>query len=404
MAEEREVVARLKVERTGDKGAFTDAAGEVRELDAAAAESTGGLDDLAESTSTAADAAGELGDKATGAGQAASSAAGPVASLGDAAEETGKKATTSREQLEEMFLKVGTALPVLHEAERALQGVEGVLNDLGKAAGGTGHEFDGLGSKFGAFTASITQFFDKIGNIDDAFAAFSKTNGSLIERLDAAKQALDGLSPSAQKLKDTIAGTDEKLQAQADAWSEVITQTENAGEVNEKEAGRIGAALSKLAEKAKESGVDLGTSFDELLNKYPALDEASAGRAKAVDSEAKAAKASADEQVDALNLIKDAADPAAEGVGSAATGVGTLGEAAGTASTGVTTLATGLTSLPEAAAGLGTAFESLNGISLESLLAQIATVRSELQGAAADAATLQAAIAAADAGSGGAAA
>ena len=54
MAEEREVVARLKVERTGEEGAFKEAAGEIRELDSAAASSGGGLEQLSEKSADAA--------------------------------------------------------------------------------------------------------------------------------------------------------------------------------------------------------------------------------------------------------------------------------------------------------------------------------------------------------------
>lgn len=399
MADERKVAVDLEVTRSGETGAFQQTADEIKGLDEAAA-NVDGLDQLAEQEKTAADAAGELEQGLRGVGSAARQAAEPIAGVGEAAEQTGQKAATGREKLEEMFLKVGASLPVLHEVERALQDVEDGLNKLSEAGGGTGHEFDGLGSKFGAFTASVTQFLNKVGNIDDAFAAFSKTNGGLIDRLKAAQEALDGLSPSAQKLKDTITGTDEKLQAEADAWGEVIRQTENAGEVHEREAERIGSGLAKLAERAKEEGVNLGSSFDALLEKYPQLDEASASRAKAVEDEASAAREAAATQVEALKTVQEAADPASSTVGDTAEKVGDLGTAADTAAGGVTTLATEMKSLPEAASGIQSIFEGLNGITLESLLGAIREIRSEIRGATADAQALQAAVDAVDAGEG----
>lgn len=468
MAEEREVVARLKVERTGEEGAFSETAGEIRELDSAAGESTGGLDQLAESEKSAADAAGDLKTEVAGAGQAASSAAEPVAALGDAAEGTGQKALTSREKLEDMFLKVGASLPVLHEAERALEGLSETLNDIAEAAGGTGHEFDGLGSKFGAFTASVTQFLSKVGNIDDAFAAFSNTNGTLIQRLDAAKEALDGLSPSAQKFKDSITGTDEKLQAEADAMRRVVSQMETAGDVHEKEGERIGKALADMAKKADKAGVDLGDAFEEMARKYPEVTNAADEHAKALEKEGDAAANSADQQTEALGsvgeaaadltekhkelgeanaaagekaeeskgfwdglietftgvqdsaadtgeAIKDAADgagdgaqgladageagaAAGEGLAAAKEGAAGLGEAAENSKTGVANLATELGNLPNASSGIQSSLESLNGVSFEGILAAIREVRSELQGAAADAAALKTAVADADSG------
>lgn len=396
MAEEREVSAKLKISKEGDENAFKETAVEIQQLDKAAAASGSGLDTLAEKEGEAAEAAGALGTSVSGAGRAATQATGPMDNLGEATKKAGDKALTGREKFEDLFLKIGVSMQVLHEAQRALQMVEESLNDVSKMAGGTGDEFDGLGSKLGAFTASITQFINKVGNIDDAFAAFSNTNGSLIERLDAAKEALDGLSPSAQKLKDAITGTDDELVAEAEALGRVIGQMENAGEVHEREAGRIGEALAKMAQKAEEAGVDLGASFDAQLKKYPELDSASAKRAKTLEAEGDAAKDSAKVQSEAYDEIQQASTDAGAGLDEAQQGAADLGQAADTSKGGVAALSAELKELPSATTGLQDAISAVSALTLDALLASVEQLRSALQGATSDANDLQSALLAAD--------
>ena len=61
MAEEREVVARLKTERTGETGAFKEAADDVRELKDEAVAATPAVENLGDAASEAGDAAGDAG-------------------------------------------------------------------------------------------------------------------------------------------------------------------------------------------------------------------------------------------------------------------------------------------------------------------------------------------------------
>lgn len=76
MAEEREVVARLKVQKDGDTGAFKETAADVRDLKEEAQSATPAVEGLGEAASEAGDAAGdagkgleEMGDGAQGAGR-----------------------------------------------------------------------------------------------------------------------------------------------------------------------------------------------------------------------------------------------------------------------------------------------------------------------------------------------
>lgn len=224
MAEEREVVARLKTEKTGDTGAFKDAAEDVRDLKEEATAAAPAVENLGEAASEAGDAAGDAGK---GLGEMGKAGEGAGKSLGD---------------VKTQALAAAAAFQAGYELGTQLRGI---LNDLTKGGFDRGIQ------------AMVTSIFDLDEGLDSsADAAQRMMNGMRILKANG----IDPVGLSAAEVEKKVA---ELAKAKNDAAkaSEDLTKAE--GEWAEK-LGLSGKALDESSKKLAQYIADFAKQNSQL--------------------------------------------------------------------------------------------------------------------------------------------
>lgn len=247
MAEEREVIARLKVEKEGDTGAFSETSDEIKDLAAQTDASRARLKEFSESTKDAGESAGEAGENIDDMGE---SARGAGSKLGDI---SGKA------------VAMAAAFKAGWEAGSVLRDV---MNDLTKG---------GFDRGIQDMATSAINFFTSLDDGGDA--ALRLQNGMNILK----KNGIDPVGLSAEQVAAKIEELSRKKnQAAADAKA--------LSEAEEEWAAKLGLSGKALDESSKKlatyiadfakqnsqlSATDLGKIFgpmiQEVLDGYARL-------------------------------------------------------------------------------------------------------------------------------------